>query len=114
MISLHDYTISNDAPQPTLGMTLLNSFSFQQGPAISYIDSFAAEEKSTYAELTESLLQPFSPTAEREQFYFQFDAQTRRPGEDPALFLRRLKELSERAEPDLSDSVKDACSAVNL
>ena len=81
---------------------------FLQGPAASYFDSFTAEEKSTYAKLTESLLHSFSPTAEREQFYSQFDEQTLRPGEDPALFQWRLKELLERAEPDLSDTAKDA------
>ena len=81
---------------------------FLQGPAASYFDSFTADAKSTYAKLTDNLLQSFSPAAEREQFYFQFDEQTLRPGEDPALFLWRLKELLERAEPDLSDTAKDA------
>ena len=62
---------------------------FLQGLDASYFDSFTADAKSTYAK-------------------FQFDEQTLRPGEDPALFQSRLKELLERAEPDLSDTAKDA------
>ena len=81
---------------------------FLQGPAASYFDSFSTAVKSTYADLTDNLLQSFSPSAEREQFYLQFDEQTLRPGEDPALCLWRLRELLERAEPDLSDTAIDA------
>jgi len=81
---------------------------FLQGLDASYFDSFTADAKSTYDKFTDHLLQSFSLAAEREQYYFQFDEQTLRPGEDPTLFLWRLKELLERAEPDLSDTAKDA------
>ena len=80
---------------------------FLQGPAASYFDS-SEEEKGSFAVLTDSLSRCFSPAVDREHYYRQFEEQTLRPGEDPALFMWRLKDMLHRAEPDLSDTAKDA------
>lgn len=81
---------------------------FLHGPAASYFDSLAAEEKDTLPHLLASLKKCFAPTVDREKFYRDFDQQALRPSEDPSLFLWRLKDLLRNAEPDLSDGALDA------
>ena len=81
---------------------------FLQGPAASYYDSLAAADKTTWEALTSSLKRCFSPAVEQENFYREFEDSRLRPGEDPNLFLWRLKELLRNAEPDLTPSAFDA------
>ena len=87
---------------------LVSGITFLQGPAASYFDSFSEEEKGSFAVLTDSLSRCFSPAVDREHYYRQFEEQTLRPGEDPTLFMWRLKDMLHRAEPDLSDTATDA------
>lgn len=81
---------------------------FLQGPAATYFDSLAAEDRESYDQLVESLRKCFNPPAHREKFYQDFQAQELRPSEDPSLFLWRLKELLRNAEPGLTDDAFDA------
>ena len=80
---------------------------FLQGPAAPYSDSFLDEEKSSLRLLTESLSRCFSPAVDREQFYRQFEEQTLWPGEDRSLFLWWLRDILQRARPDLSNTATD-------
>ena len=81
---------------------------FLHGPAAMYFDSLAATDKDTLPHLLDSLTKCFTPMANREQFYREFEQQALRPTEDPSLYLWRLKDLLRRAEPDLSADAFDA------
>ena len=81
---------------------------FLHGPAAVYFDSLAATQKDTLPHLLDSLKSCFTPTANREKFYREFEQQALRPTEDPSLYLWRLKDLLRRAEPDLSADAFDA------
>ena len=81
---------------------------FLHGPAAVYFDSLAAADKDTLPHLLDNLKNCFSPAANREKFYREFEQQALRPTEDPSLYLWRLKDLLRRAEPDLSADAFDA------
>ena len=81
---------------------LLKLPAFLHGPAALYFDSLAEEEKDTLPHLLASLQQCFTPAADREKFYRDFEQQALRTSEDPSLYLWRLKDLLRHAEPDLS------------
>ena len=81
---------------------------FLHGPAAVYFDSLAEEEKDTLPHLIASLKKCFTPAADREKFYRDFDQQALRPSENPSLYLWRLKDLLRNADPDLSDDAFDA------
>ena len=81
---------------------LLKLPAFLHGPAAVYFDSLAEEEKDTLPHLLASLQQCFTPAADREKFYQDFEQQALRTSEDPSLYLWLLKDLLRHAEPDLS------------
>ena len=81
---------------------LLKVPAFLHSPAAVYFDSLAEEEKDTFPHLLASLQQCFTPAADREMFYQDFEQQALRTSEDPSLYLWRLKDLLRHAEPDLS------------
>ena len=44
----------------------------------------------------------------REQHYREFEQRVLRPNEDPSLFVWNLRQLLDRADPDLTEDVKTA------
>eukprot|EP00794_Sanderia_malayensis_P013513 gene13513-biopygen10782 len=90
------------------GIRLLKLPAFLSGPAATYFDSLAADEKDTLPHLVASLQRCFTPAIDREKFYRDFDTQVLRPAEDPSLYLWRLKDLLRNAEPDLSEDAFEA------
>ena len=73
-----------------------------------YFNALADAEKDTLPHLLDSLKKCFTPSANREKFYREFEQQALRPTKDPSLYLWRLKDLLRRAEPDLSADGFDA------
>eukprot|EP00794_Sanderia_malayensis_P002386 gene2386-biopygen1273 len=90
------------------GIRLLKLPAFLSGPAATYFDSLAADEKDTLPHLLASLQRCFTPAIDHEKFYRDFDTQVLRPAEDPSLYLWRLKDLLRNAEPDLSEGAFEA------
>ena len=86
---------------------LLKLPAFLQGPAASYYDALADDERDTYNNVVASLTKSFSPAVNRERFYSDFEQQILRPTEDPSLYLWRLKEILRNAEPDLSQEASE-------
>ena len=81
---------------------------FLHGPAAVYFNSLADAEKDSLPHLLDSLKKCFTPSANREKIYLEFEQQALWPTEDPSLYLWRLKDLLRRAEPDLSADAFDA------
>ena len=48
------------------------------------------------------------PTAQRENFYAEFEARTLRPGDDPAVYKWDLEQKLLKADPFLDDQAKEA------
>ncbi len=71
---------------------LIKRPAFLQGTAATYFDSLPNDDKVSLDRLVTSLKRCFSPTADREHHYREFEEQSLRPAEDPNLFLWGLKE----------------------
>ena len=81
---------------------------FLQGPACLLLWFLLRRRKGFLCSANRQPKPQFSPSADREHYYRQFEEQTLRPGKDPALFMWRLKDMLHRAELDLSDIAADA------
>ena len=81
---------------------------FLWGQASSYFHTLAGDEKDTYEHLTSALRKCFCPKVAREQHYREFEQRVLRPNEDPSLFLWDLRQLLDRADPDLTEDAKTA------
>ena len=66
------------------------------------------DEKDSYAHLTSALRKCFCPKVAREQHYHEFERCVLKPNEDPSLFLWDLRQLLDRADPDLTEDAKTA------
>ena len=81
---------------------------FLRGQASSYFHALKDDEKDSYAHLTSALRKCFCPKVAREQHYHEFEQRVLRPNEDPSLFLWDLRQLLDRADPDLTEDAKTA------
>ncbi len=81
---------------------------FLRGQASSYYFSLADEEKDTYQNLTDSLRKLLCPVGAREQFFADFELRSLRPDEDPSLFLWDLRQILDKADPDMSAKARTA------
>ena len=80
-----------------------------QGRAFAVYERLAADQKDTYARLTNSLERAFEPhTEERKRLATrQFAARSLQPGEDLEVFLRDLELLLDRAQPGLPRGLRE-------
>ncbi len=81
---------------------------FLRGQASSYYFSLADDEKDTFKNLTESLRKLLCPLVAREQFFADFELRSLRPHEDPSLFLWDLRQILDKADPEMADEAKTA------
>ena len=81
---------------------------FLRGQASSYFHTLKGDEKDTYEHLTSALHKCFCPKVAGEQHYRRFKQRALRPNEDPLLFLWDLRQLLDRADPELTEDAKTA------
>ena len=81
---------------------------FLRGPAASHFYAIPADDRKTYKDAVKMLIGAMCPTAQRENFYAEFEARTLRPGEDPAVYKWDLEQKLLKADPLLDDQAKEA------
>ena len=81
---------------------------FLRGPAASHFYAIPADDRKTYKDAVKLLIGAMCPTAQRENFYAEFEARTLRPGEDPAVYKWDLEQKLLKADPLLDNQAKDA------
>ena len=59
---------------------------FLRGPAASHFYAIPADDRKTYKDTVKMLFGAMYHTAQRENFYAEFEVRTLRPGEDPAVY----------------------------
>ena len=81
---------------------------FLRGPAAAYFHSLSDAQKDIYAHLIKFLRDRLCPVVDRERFYAEFESRHLRPNEDTSFFLWALEDTLSKADPDLSDTAKQA------
>ena len=81
---------------------------FLRGPAASHFHAIPADDRKTYKDAAKMLISAMCPTAQRENFYSEFEARMLRPGEDPAVYKWDLEQILLKADPLLDDQAKEA------
>ena len=81
---------------------------FFRGPAASHFYAIPADDRKTYKDAVKMLIGAMCPTAQRENFYAEFEARTLRPGEDPAVYKWDLEQKLLKADPLLDGQAKEA------
>ncbi|KAJ7386197.1 retrotransposon-like protein 1 [Desmophyllum pertusum] len=74
---------------------------FLRGRAATYYYALRDEQKESYDALARHLKESLCPKVDREKCFAEFEHQTLRTGEDPAVFLWELTQLLEKANPSL-------------
>ena len=67
-----------------------------------------ADDRKTNKDAVKMLIGAMCPTAQRENFYAEFEARTLQPGEDPAVYKWDLEQKLLKADPLLDDQAKEA------
>lgn len=81
---------------------------FLRGPAASHFYAIAETDRRTYKDAAKMLVSAMCPTAQRENFYAEFEARVLRPGEDPAVYKWDLEQKLLKADPLLDNHAKNA------
>ena len=81
---------------------------FLRGPAASHFHAIPVDDRKTYKDAAKMLVGAMCPTAQRENFYSEFEARMLRPGEDPAVYKWDLEQKLLKADPLLEDQAKEA------
>ena len=81
---------------------------FLRGQTSLYFHTLKGDKKDTYEHLTSAVRKCFCPKVAREQHYREFEQRALRPKGDPSLFLWDLRQLLDRANPDLTEDTKTA------
>jgi hypothetical protein len=81
---------------------------FLRGPAASHFYAIPPDDRKTYKDAVKMLIGAMCPTAQRENYYAEFEARTLRPGEDPTVYKWDLEQKLLKADPLLDDQAKEA------
>ena len=101
-----DYCASANGWNYEKKLTMLPAFLW--GQASSYFHTLKVDERNTYEHLTSAVRKFLWLKVAREQHYYEFEQRALRPNEDPFLFLWGLRQLLDRADPDLTEDGKTA------
>ena len=67
---------------------------FLRGSVASHFHAIPADDRKRYKDAVRMLIGAMCPTAQRENFYAEFEARTLRPGEDPAVYKWNLTKVA--------------------
>ena len=81
---------------------------FLSGPAASHFYVIPADDRKTYKDAVKMLIGAMCPTAQRENFYAEFEARTLRREEDPAVYKWDLEQKLLKADPLIDGQAKEA------